>query len=514
MRRTFFAASAAAFLVACLLSGAASRPAFAQTLRIGLREDPDILDPALSGSYVGRIVFAGMCDKLFDYDSKLNLVPQLATGYEYKDPTHLILHLRPGVRFQDGEKLDAAAVKYTLMRDLTLPGSLRKGEINAISAIDVIDPLTVALVLKSPDSPLLSQLADRAGIIVAPEAAKKAGTKFGLHPVCAGPFSFVRRVPEQEIELARFPGYWDAQAIHFNRVVYEPIVNSAVRLANLQAGALDLVEYIAPTDVPAVRKDPKLRLVMDNALGYQGITFNTGHGPMAKSPIGESADLRRAFALAIDRKAVIQVVYNGLFQPIAQAVPPASPFYVPAIQPPPRDIAAAKKLVAASGFKPPIPVTMIVPNSPDLLQAAQVIQAMVQPAGFDLKIQAMEFASSLAAGRAGDFQAYMILWSGRADADGNIYSFLHTGYGFNYGGFSDPVVDRLLDQARLTTNIAKRRAIYGQLWVEEQKKMPILYLWALANIVGMKKTLTGFQQVPDGIIRLQGLEMAKSGGGD
>jgi peptide/nickel transport system substrate-binding protein len=508
MRRTLFAAAAASLLLLGLLLGAAPRPAAAQTLRIGLREDPDILDPTLGGSYVGRIVFAGMCDKLFDYDSKLTLVPQLATSYEYKDPTHLILHLRPGVSFQDGEKLDAAAVKYSLMRDLTMKGSLRKGEINAIGSIEVIDPLTVELVLKSPDSPLLSQLADRAGIVVAPEAAEKAGEKFGLHPVCAGPFSFVKRIPEQEITLERFPGYWNAKAIHFDRVVYEPIVNSAVRLDNLEAGTLDLVEYIVPTDVPAVRKDPKLKLAMDDSLGYEGITFNTGNGPMAKSPIGESADLRRAFELAIDRKALIQVVYNGLYTAIAQANPPISPFYVPAIQPLPRDIQAAKTLVAESGFKPPISVTMIVPNSPDILQAAQVIQAMVAPAGFDLKLQAMEFASSLATARGGNFQSYLIAWSGRADADGNMYSFLHSGFGFNYGRFSDPVVDKLLDEARLTTDIAARRDIYAKLWIEERKQMPVIYLWALGNIVGMKKKLMGFKQVPDGIIRLQGMYMA------
>lgn len=151
---------------------------------------------------------------------------------------------------------------------------------------------------------------------------------------------------------------------------------------------------------------------------------------------------------------------------------------------------------------------MIVPNSPDLLQAAQVIQAMVQPAGFALKIQAMEFASSLAAGHAGDFQAYLIGWSGRADADGNMYSFLHTGFGFNYGAFSDPIIDNLLDEARLSTDIAARRDIYGKVWLEERKRMPLIYLWALGNIVGMKKQLTGFEQVPDGIIRLQGLYMA------
>ena len=139
------------------------------TLRIGLREDPDILDPTLSGSYVGRIVFAGMCDKLFDYDTKLEIVPQLATGYTYKDPTHLVLHLRPGVLFQDGEKFDAAAVKSTLERDLTMPGSLRRGQINAIKSIEVVDPLTVEIVLKQPDSPLLAQLAGRPGIIAGAE---------------------------------------------------------------------------------------------------------------------------------------------------------------------------------------------------------------------------------------------------------------------------------------------------------------------------------------------------------
>ncbi|MGH6680265.1 MAG: ABC transporter substrate-binding protein [Bradyrhizobium sp.] len=122
----------------CIAGGL--QPVAAKTLRIALREDVDTLDPTLSGSYVGRIVFAGMCDKLFDYDTKLNIVPQLAAGYTYKDPTHLILHLRPGVKFQDGESFDASAVKYTLMRDLTMKGSLRKGQINDITAINVIDP--------------------------------------------------------------------------------------------------------------------------------------------------------------------------------------------------------------------------------------------------------------------------------------------------------------------------------------------------------------------------------------
>ncbi len=133
---------------------------------------------------------------------------------------------------------------------------------------------------------------------------------------------------------------------------------------------------------------------------------------------------------------------------------------------------------------------------------------MEQPAGFDVKIQAMEFASSLATARAGNFQAYMILWSGRADADGNMYSFLHSGYGFNYGHYDNSQVDALLDQARVAQSVADRTALYAKVWDIERQDLPVLYLWSPKNIVGLKKTLLGFDQVPDGIVRLQGMHFA------
>jgi peptide/nickel transport system substrate-binding protein len=239
-----------------------------------------------------------MCDKLFDIDAKLNIVPQLATGYDWQDSTHLIIHIRPDVLFQDGEKLDADAVKYKLMRDLTIKGSMRRGEFNSIGSIDIIDPLTVRLNLKAPAAQLLAQLTDRAGIMIAPraaEAAEAAGDKFGLHPVCAGPFRFASRVAQDRIVLKRFPGYWNAKAIHFDEVVYLPNPNSSVRLANLQAGALDLVEYILPTDVPTVDKDPKLKVAIDDSLAYEDITINTDNGPAARTTLGQNALVRRAY---------------------------------------------------------------------------------------------------------------------------------------------------------------------------------------------------------------------------
>jgi len=121
--------AAAALAAAMLLANAAP----AQTLRIGLREDPDVLDPTLARTYVGRIVFASLCDKLFDIDEQLRIVPQLATGHEWSaDSRALTIRLRPGVRFHDGEAMDAEAVKASLDRHLTLQGSFRRSEINVV----------------------------------------------------------------------------------------------------------------------------------------------------------------------------------------------------------------------------------------------------------------------------------------------------------------------------------------------------------------------------------------------
>ena len=129
---------------------------------------------------------------------------------------------------------------------------------------------------------------------------------------------------QDHVTLDRFPGYWDNKDIHFDRVIYQILVDSSVRLANLKAGTIDLSENIVPTDAAAVKADPKLRLVISDSLGYFGITINLDNGPQAKNPYGQNALVRQAFDLAIDRQALVDVVYNGMFTPTVQAVPPAA----------------------------------------------------------------------------------------------------------------------------------------------------------------------------------------------
>jgi peptide/nickel transport system substrate-binding protein len=493
--------------IACVLGTAV--PGFAQTLHIALRQDLDPMDPTLATTYVGRIVFAGLCDKLFDIDDKLNIVPQLATGYEWADDKTLVIHLRSGVLFQNGEALDAAAVKYTFDRYLTMQGSFRKSELSSIDHVEIVDPATVRVVLKTPSGAFLAQLTDRSGMILPPKAAEQAGKDFGLHPVCTGPFKFVERVAQDHVTLERFADYWDVKNIHFDKVIYQIFTDSSVRLANLKAGTIDITEYVAPTDAAAVKADPKLRLVVSPALGYTGITNNLDNGPRSNSPYGKNPLVRQAFAAAIDSTALVQVVYNGMYAPSVQPVSASSPFYDPALLPPPRDVAKAKALLKQAGVPLPVKVELLTPNQPDVLQAAEVIQSMTAEAGFDVHIQAMEFASSLQASVRGDYEAYLIGWSGRVDADGNTYAFLHSGQGNNATHYSNPTVDKLLDEARGMTDVAKRRADYHQVWSELQRDLPITYLYNGRNIVGMTARLQGFRPIPDGMIRIQGMEMTK-----
>jgi peptide/nickel transport system substrate-binding protein len=477
------------------------------TLRIGLAEDPDILDPTMARTYVGRIVFASLCDKLFDIDEKLNIVPQLALSHETSaDGKEVTIKLRPGVKFHDGEVLDAEAAKYSLERHLTMQGSFRKPELASIDRVEVVDPLTIKLVLKAPFSPLIAQLTDRAGMMVSPKAAKEAGDKFGLRPVCAGPYKFVERVQQDRMVFEKFADYWNKDNIHIDRVVFLPIVDATVRLANLKSGGLDLIERVLATDIKDVRSDSRLKLSTAIELGYQGITLNIGKDKV-KGPLSQSAKVRQALDLSIDREAINQVVFNGEFKPGNQWINPDHPYYQKAFPLRPRDVAKAKALLKEAGVTPPVNVDLMVPKGAETEAVAQVVQSMASEAGFDLKIRVTEFATSLKQAESGEYQAFMLAWSGRIDPDGNSYVFLKTGAPQNYSAWSNAEADKALDDARLVTDLAQRKAIYERLAKAEMEDQALLYIYHRRILIAHTTKLDGYKQMPDGLVRVVGLKL-------
>ncbi|MBX3498540.1 MAG: ABC transporter substrate-binding protein [Alphaproteobacteria bacterium] len=496
--------------IAALALGIAGAAQAQTTLRIGLAEDPDVLDPTLARTYVGRIVFASICDKLFDIDAGLKPVPQLALSHETSaDGKTVIIKLRPNVVFHDGEKFDAEAAKYSLERHMTMQGSFRRPELSQVASIEVVDPLTIKLNLKAPFSPLIAQLTDRAGMMVSPKAAKEAGDKFGNKPVCAGPYRFVERVQQDRIVVEKFDRYWNKDNVHIDRIVYLPIVDSTVRLANLRSGALELIERPLATDIKTIRAIPKVKLVTAVEIGYLGVSINLNNGPAASTPLAKDPKVRKAFELALDRDAINQVAFNGEFVPGNQWVNPQHPYYQQSVPIPKRDVARAKALLKEAGVTDKITIDFMVPNNPEARQVAELIQSMVAEVGFDMKIRVTEFATSLKQAEQGQFQAFLIGWSGRTDPDGNIYVFAYCNAPQNNSKYCDPKTDADLNRAREIGDAAERKKIYENIAQRMigNNEGHVTYLYHRRVLIAHQERLEGFTQMPDGLVRVVGLKL-------
>jgi peptide/nickel transport system substrate-binding protein len=497
-------------LAAALLCGTAiAVPAKAETaLRVGLSEDPDSFDPTPGNSYVGRIVFMSICDKLLDADQKAQLTPMLATEWSWaEDLRSVTLKLRQGVKFQDGEPFNAEAVKFTLERHLTQPDSRRKSEIQQIKSIDVVDANTIKLNLEVPFVALLAQLADRAGIIISPKAAKALGPEFGQKPVCAGPYRLTNRVPQGRITLERFADYWDKDKIHFDKITFEPVVDDQARVASVQAGQLEMIERVPAADFDRLSKDSRLKTYGAVALAYTGLTFNDDPKKDGyKVSVNKDKRIRQALELSIDRDAINQVVFNGTALPGNQWQSPQSPWYVKSVPIPKRDIGKAKALLAQAGEPSPA-FTMLVPNGGEVTRVAEVIQAMAGEAGFKIKIEVAEFQTSLQRAYKGDYETFLIGWSGRVDPDGNVHVFDHTGGAQNYGGYSNPAMDKLLDEARTKPTMAERMAVYEKIAQMQAEDLPRIYLYHPKWLFASTSKLSGYEAYPDGLIRPQGLKL-------
>ncbi|HYF06279.1 MAG TPA: ABC transporter substrate-binding protein, partial [Acetobacteraceae bacterium] len=463
----------------------------------------------LSRSVAARQVFAAMCDKLVDINERLEIVPQLATAWRWAENGRaLVMTLREGVRFHDGAPLDGEAAAIGLRRHIELQGSTRRPEMGPVTEIAATGPLEVTIRLSEPFAPLLAALTDRAGMLVSPRQAQVTGADFQREPACAGPFRLTRRVAQDRIELERFAPYWDRASIHAERVTYRPVVDATVRLANLRAGALDVIERISPSDVAELRRDRRVRLVEAPSLASFYIAVNVGNGPRSQAPLGRDPRVREALERAIDRQALVNVAFEGLWIPGNQSVPPGHPFYANSLPVPTRDVARARALLREAGHER-LRFRLSVPNTTDYIQASEVIQAMAAEAGIEIELQQVETATLLRQWVAGDFEALIIQWSGRVDLDANIYAFNACGQSLNGGRYCNPAVDAAMEEARRNTDPAARAAAYERAARHYLADRPYIYLWHPRVLHGTAAGIEGLRPVPDGIIRLQGLRGAR-----
>ena len=467
------------------------------TLVVGLDDDPPQLDPHFSTAAVDRQVFHSIYDTLIEVDKNLNFVPMLAEKWEIsKDAKTYTFFLRKNVKFHDGTPFNAEAVKFNFERMMDpKAGSPRASELSSISSINVVDENTLKVQLSKPYSPFLAALSDRAGMMVSPTAVKKEGKNFANSPVGTGPFKFVSRVKQDKLVVAKNPDYWGG-APKFEKIEYRPYADENVRLTNLTSGDVDIISKVPPKDVERLKTDPNITLSEANALGFQGLYLNTKNAPF------NNKALRQALDLVIDRDSIIKVALRNTAVQAAGPIPPGTWAYNDKIKTTKRNIEKAKKIMADAGFPNGFSFTLQLPPKPVEQQISQMVQSMAAEAGIKVKLENVEFGTMLDNMDNFKFDAVRLGWSGRTDPDGNIYALYHTGGSINYG-YSNPKMDELLDQARVATDQAERKAIYTKASELGKEEVPYIFLYHELDYKAYKNNLQGFQHIADQMMRFK-----------
>src|SRR5882762_11576856 len=316
------------FLHLALAAGASAwaqeTPKKGGTLRVGFYIEAATMDPHLSGSKIARQIYHNIYEPLVVLDANLGIKPGLAESWQQPEPKNLVFKLRRGVKFHDGTDFNAEAVKWNFNRMKTEPKSVRKGETASIDTVDVVDAYTVKLNLKRPDAALLATLTDRAGMMVSPKVAQERGTELERNAKGAGtgPFEFVEWVKDDHLLIKRNESYWNKQgAPYLERVRYRPIPDDTVKLQSLQGGEIDVIDYVQPRDVAAVKTDKNVTVVDVPSLADFAYQLNHGRPPFNVKP------LRQAVAYAIDLDQIVKGVWLNVGYPANGPIPQTSRAY-------------------------------------------------------------------------------------------------------------------------------------------------------------------------------------------
>jgi len=492
-------------VVLCLFAGACGggtggtansgegTPKSGGTLTYAQESELRTLDPVASTQLVERTVFYQMYESLVTIDDKLNIKPGLATAWTTSsDGLTVTFTLRKSVKFHDGTDFDAAAAKSNFDRIASAAVSPRKSELASLASTEVKDPQTLVMHLKKPDATLLAQLVDRAGMMLSPAAVQKAGANLGLAPVGAGtgPFMFVEWKRDDHLTLKKNPSYWGKPA-YLDQITYKPIVNDDARATGLKTGDFDMIRVAAGKDIAGLKADSNLTFKDVPSLAFGGIELYHGGGAFADKAKAQ------AVALAMDRAQVLKnvffdvgVVAHGPIPPGSWAFDASEKIYDKA------DAAKAKS--TATGFS----FTLKVTNNPDSIQEGQLIKDQLAKAGITANIQTEEFGAILTDTEGGKFEAALVGWSGRIDPDGNMYSWFHTGGGNNQGAYSNPQVDKLLEDARTTSDQAKRKQLYDQAQSLLVQDAAYVFINHPVAMQASRATLHGYVLYPDNMPRL------------
>ncbi|KQW75681.1 peptide ABC transporter substrate-binding protein [Devosia sp. Root413D1] len=432
---------------------------------IGTDVDAGTLDPRLTRDTTAYrtadLIYAG----LVHLTAKLEAVPDLAENWESPDPQTVIFKLRSGLTFSDGSPLTADDVVFTyesvINPDFNAPD---RALYSPISKIEAVDPQTVKFTLSAPYAPLLSYL-DK-GIVS--KAAVEAGKDPATDPVGAGPMVLTAWNRGSDIVLKANPSYWGG-APEVTDVTVKIIGDNSARAQAFEAGDLDVIQSpLSPNDIERLKADTRFGNVITAGLGVTYINYNV------KDPLLADPGMRQAFSMLIDQNSIVNDIYQGVDEIASSIILPSSWAYSADIKQPTFSVEGAVAKFNELGWKDTdadgildkdgkkLTVTLSTHSEdPNRVQSVELTQALMQSAGVDAQVQITDWPSfSTNYVQKGLHQIALLGWLNIVDPDRLLFGQLSTGGSTNWGGYSNPEVDKLLQEGRSSLDQAARATAY------------------------------------------------------
>ncbi|HTJ57226.1 MAG TPA: ABC transporter substrate-binding protein [Devosiaceae bacterium] len=469
---------------------AADTPKTGGTLVWGHSETVQNLDMHQTGTASSSRVLQNVHCSIVTVDKELNVIPMLAEKYEQSpDGLTYTFHLRNDVKFHDGSKMTSADVKYSFERVKDpKTGAVNFEVFNAVEAIETPDDYTVVVKLSKVNAPFLSRLAENGAGAVMPNGS---GPKQGTTPIGCGPFKFVSYEAGHQVVLARFDDYYDGPA-YLDGLTIREITEPTVRLTGLQTGELNMINDIPADRIDQFKDDTKFQTLIWFPLNWDFVNMNHDFEPF------KDKNVRMAVDLIIDKEQLLQGALWGQGKTTASPSYPTSASYDKALKQRPQDIERAKKLLADAGYGPGKLklVFKATTNYPYHIEAAQIMVEWFQQAGVEMTIEQLTWADWLSQVWTNkDFQISMMNFFTLWEPDFLYYSLWNSKGAFNYRHINDPVIDGLLEKARVTVGDNARNDLYMQVQQRISDEVHDIILWFRNGSIGAQPSVMGLDTV-------------------
>ena len=459
---------------------------------VSLGSKPKSLDPAMYNEIPSLSIVEQIYNTLFQIDENGKIAPELAESYEYITPTELVIKLKKGIKFHNGDELKASDVVFSLNRMVEKPAT--KVMLDVIENVEPINDYEIKIKLKEPSAPLLYTLSYPLTAILNEKYTEEKNGNIATDAMGTGAFKYKNWGDGEKIQLVANKEYFGDKA-KIDELIFRAIPENTSRLAALETGEIDIAT-IAPIDVQTVEGSSDLYAVSFPTTSTEYLTLNTAREPF------NNKDYRKALNYAIDKQSIVDAVYLGKASVANTIVNPTvfgSDQKVGKIDYNPE---VAKELLEKSGVKNKI-IKIMSNDNPVRLQAAQIIQANLKEVGINAEIETVEWGTYLQMTAQGDFDIFIGGWvAGTSDSDIVLFPLLHSSYkggAGNRANFENPEYDRLVELGRKSTESSKRLEAYSKAQEILAEENPLIPLYYKNENMGLNKRIKNFVPVANTI---------------